>query len=66
MNEQTVCGDAACHEVVIQMTEDIQLLCSNLFMHKEHSDLNHPVTIKYFDLIVTSSIYEFILCLFII
>lgn len=33
VNKQAVCGDAARHEVMIQMTEDIQLLRSNLFTH---------------------------------
>lgn len=35
MDKQTVCGDAARHEVVIQMTGDIELLCSNLSTHKD-------------------------------
>jgi len=35
MNKQAVRGDAARHEVVIQMTGDIELLCSNLFKHKD-------------------------------
>lgn len=30
VNKQTVCGDAAGHEVMIQMTDDIQLPCCNL------------------------------------
>lgn len=34
MNKQAVCGDAARHEVMIQMTDDVQLLCSNLFTNK--------------------------------
>lgn len=33
MNKQTVCGDAACHEVMIQVTEYIQHLCSDLSGH---------------------------------
>lgn len=33
MNKQTVCGDAACHEVMIQVTENIQHLCRDLSRH---------------------------------
>lgn len=33
MNKQTVCGDAACHEVMIQVTEYIQHLCGDLSRH---------------------------------
>lgn len=40
MDKQTVRGDAARHEVVIQMTEDVQLLCGDLFGVK--SDINIP------------------------
>lgn len=33
MNKQAMCGDAARHEVVVQVADDIQLLSSNLFTH---------------------------------
>lgn len=40
MDKQAVRGDAARHEVVIQMAEDVQLLCGDLFRVK--SDINIP------------------------
>lgn len=33
MNKQAMCGDAARHEVVIQVASDVQLFCSNLLIH---------------------------------
>lgn len=46
VHKQAVRGDAARHEVMIQVTEDIQLLRGDLFPHKDvHCEDVEQVTV---------------------
>lgn len=56
MNKQAMCGDAARHEVMIQVTEDIQLLSSNL-VKKKKSMTGLKITEAKFSFQVISQMY---------